>query len=746
MPRLRNPRISALLLPFAVLFAATLAGCGSGTAPVITVAPPLTPAVSLSATTLAFTGTTAGTTSAAQTVTVTSTGTASLGSIAVSVGGANPGVFTVSNNCPSSLNPGSACTITITFSPVSTATYTATISIADTATGSPQTITLTGSPTAASACRGSVTRPAYPTGSSNYAGLAINGKVFAGTTPQIGATVQLYASGTGGLGSAATALGSAATTDSNGAFAISAAYTCPNSLSMLYLVSKGGKPGATGTASTADVMVTVLGPCNGVASGLNFRVDEATTVAAAYAFAQFFSATGANMGATAGNFRGLALAANTAANIVNNLTGLAPGAAFPANAVTTPANQINALANALNACITTAANCTTLYAATTVSGSAAPANTFDAALSVAQHPGANTTAVYNATQLATAYTPALSAAPGDWALYVSYGGGGMNLPSGLGIDSTGQVWVANYQNVASLFSNTGVPVFTNGITGNNLINSYGLSIDQNDQAWIPNEQSSGNSGLGSISVFNSAGTPVTNILSGGLNYPVATLTDTSGSTWAVDYGNSHVSLYDRSFNSLAGTAGYTTSQYIFPVGVAVDSKCYAYIANGSDKTITKTSPDGTQFISYVVGNGPTGLAVDTSDNVWAADYYGNSVGQVDALGNVVGIYTNPAFAHPQALAVDGVGNIWVANYRNQPTLNNGTIAEIAGSKATVPGALLSPAIGYGQGAGLLESFAIAVDSGGNLWVTNFGNSTLTEFIGIAAPVRTPLIGPVAPTP
>ncbi len=42
---------------------------------------------------------------------------------------------------------------------------------------------------------------------------------------------------------------------------------------------------------------------------------------------------------------------------------------------------------------------------------------------------------------------------------------------------------------------------------------------------------------------------------------------------------------------------------------------------------------------------------------------------------------------------------------------------------------------------MLEAFALAIDASGNLWVTNFGNDTLTEFVGLATPVKTPLLGP-----
>jgi hypothetical protein len=70
---------------------------------------------------------------------------------------------------------------------------------------------------------------------------------------------------------------------------------------------------------------------------------------------------------------------------------------------------------------------------------------------------------------------------------------------------------------------------------------------------------------------------------------------------------------------------------------------------------------------------------------------------------------------------------------------------LAGAGATTPGAALSPAGGLGADAALLEAYAIAIDASGNVWVSNFGSNTLTQFIGVAAPVRTPLLGlPAAP--
>ena len=102
-------------------------------------------------------------------------------------------------------------------------------------------------------------------------------------------------------------------------------------------------------------------------------------------------------------------------------------------------------------------------------------------------------------------------------------------------------------------------------------------------------------------------------------------------------------------------------------------------------------------------------------------------------------YTGGGLNHPQGIAVDGAGNVWVANYRGP------SITELAGAASSTPGKVLSPPAGFAPDAGLLQAFAIAIDASGNVWATNFGSNTLTEFVGLAAPVKTPLLGlPQAP--
>lgn len=555
----------------------------------------------------------------------------------------------------------------------------------------------------------------------------------------------MYAAGTTGNGSApVTLLSSSLTPDSTGAITVPGTYTCPSSGSIVYLVARGGHVGS-GATNSGIVLASVLGPCSTISTSSSFTINEATTVAFAYAMAQFLS-PGGNLGGASTNTSGIKLAAAAAANLVNMSTGAQPGTTFPQTTGTAPTATINSLANLLNACIVSSGSsstaCTQLYSSASVSGNT-PSNTLDAVLNIAKHPGNNVAALYTQSAASTAYTPVLAAAPSDWTMFVTYAGGGMNDPSALSIDSAGNVWVANYFSVASLFSNTGTPMVANGITGDNLYSSYGIAVDANDTAWITNEQSSGgiNGGLGSMTLLSNASGSVTanTYGAGGLNFPISVAIDTGATSWIVDYGNSHLTLMDKTGSPLSGVSGYTTNQFIFPVAVAVDSKRNGYVANQSSNTITKVARDGSSFTSYVTGSGPSGVAVDGSDNVWVANYYGDTVNLVSSTGNVssTGGFTGGGINHPQGIAIDGSGTAWVANYRGP------SITQLAGASTAIPGAALSPAAGWGPDAKLLEAFSIAIDAAGNIWVSNFGSNTLTEFVGMAAPVKTPLLGPVS---
>jgi streptogramin lyase len=243
-------------------------------------------------------------------------------------------------------------------------------------------------------------------------------------------------------------------------------------------------------------------------------------------------------------------------------------------------------------------------------------------------------------------------------------------------------------------------------------------------------------------VLNSSGQSVagtSGYTAGGLYYPTSVSIDTDGSAWVVDYGNSHVTHLSSGGQALSGSSGYTSTYYAFPVAGAIDGSHDFWVANQSGTSVTKVSADGSQFTNYTCCDGPAGLAIDQKGNVWAANYAGNSVSEVSSTGTISGPFVSASMDHPQNVAIDGSGNVWLTNFRGN------AVTELAGASSAQPGAALSPAVGWGVDAGLVEGFPIAVDASGNVWVASFATNVLTEFVGAAAPVKTPLIAlPAAP--
>jgi hypothetical protein len=111
----------------------------------------LNPVIALSPSTLSFSQTT-GSTSLAQTVTVSNTGTAPLSIVSLSIGGAQAAEFqTVAGTTCSagaSVAANSSCAIKVAFTPAASGARSASLSIAHNAPGSPSSVTLNGTGTA----------------------------------------------------------------------------------------------------------------------------------------------------------------------------------------------------------------------------------------------------------------------------------------------------------------------------------------------------------------------------------------------------------------------------------------------------------------------------------------------------------------------------------------------------------------------------------------------------------------------
>jgi hypothetical protein len=78
-----------------------------------------------------------------------------------------------------------------------------------------------------------------------------------------------------------------------------------------------------------------------------------------------------------------------------------------------------------------------------------------------------------------------------------------------------------------------------------------------------------------------------------------------------------------------------------------------------------------------------------------------------------------------------VSNVWITN-----AVAAGSVAELNSS-----GIVLSPATGFGS---LNTPVSVAADASGNLWTANLGDSSVSELVGIASPIATPIAATVGP--
>lgn len=102
------------------------------------------PWLSVGASALSFGTQVVGTTSAAQTVTVTNTGTVPLNVSGVSFSGTNASDFAQTNTCTSAVQPTATCSVSVTFKPSATGSRPASIVITSDGTGGPETVSATG--------------------------------------------------------------------------------------------------------------------------------------------------------------------------------------------------------------------------------------------------------------------------------------------------------------------------------------------------------------------------------------------------------------------------------------------------------------------------------------------------------------------------------------------------------------------------------------------------------------------------
>lgn len=597
-----------------------------------------------------------------------------------------------------------------------------------------------------SGCAGSfpahfgVTNPTTPISSA----VKISGKVYGGQQPINGATIQLYTVGTTGLKSAATALiASPPTSASDGSFSITGLYSCTNATNV-YLVASGGNPGS-GSANSAISLAAALGPCATLlanASSTFIQVNEVTTVAAAYALAPF-AADFAHIGASGSLPAGISVAFANAALLANTTTGTAGGANL-ATGVTVPTAELNTLGNILASCINSSGlssgGCSALSTATATS------DTFDAAIAIARNPGAAAiTALYAQSDPQAPFQPslALSAAPNDFTVAVNMAGspGTLATPYGLAIDASGNAWVTNESGTTiAAFSPSGS--FTTS-TAAGLVGSRAVAVDKTGNLWVAN--TAGNSILeltptagfipglpGSVSLAGS-------FTAGGVDAPSALGIDSQNHVFAANFnGNSVTELSSTGAPLNSSPFTGSSNNIANPSGIALDSAGNIYVTSGLGYAV-KLSNTGVYAATYTDNalQGPVSLAIDPANDVFLTGFttgaaIAGAVSEFNAAG--VPALANPltvAGASPSGIASDGT-SIWVAN--STPAGSLGQLTYAAASP-------VSPAAGFGS---LNMPVAVAIDPSGSIWTANSGSNTVSKFIGLAAPVTTPLAANVGP--
>ncbi len=613
----------------------------------------------------------------------------------------------------------------------------------------------------------------------------LSGRVRGGQNPISGSKVLFYGGGTGGsYGSGATVLATA-TTDSHGDFRI-VTFTCPSGNPPTYLVALGGNPGLNPPVNNSAIaLVAGLGPCDSLSDSTFVVVNELTTVATEWPLAQFTDSSGQNIGApltnTLGQWNAFFSYYNLAqVNPVNFGVSGAPSLFLPSVSAcaggSPPVNcdglmRLNTLADILASCVNSSGPSST--PCTTLLGNTSSSNTASAAHYIATVPFVARSALFSLVTPNAPFLPILGSLPDGWEIALNHNpfGAAFSNPYALGFDSFGNVFVSDYSSnsvseleieryyrIGADYKNStakfDAPIaIAVDVSGNVFAANCGMQCSGGISIYGSVSELTAASSFGTGLNFNNTntGTPGAEFYS-----PFSLALDPSDDVFAANYNGQSVSELVASAFTTGHNFSSSGAGFADPIGIALDVSANVFVADYFDgvSELTEASSFGTGHNFHAAAakfNAPTSLQIDGFGNVFAANcgfYCSGSTGNgsVSELTGPPSYGTGHNFAPsgamldaPYILAQDGAGNLFTAN------VSGNSLSELMAPNYASVGSNFAP-----SGAGFNASLGVALDQSGNVWVGNCGSAcggtgsgSVSELIGLATPVVTPIQGCVA---
>ena len=256
-----------------------------------------------------------------------------------------------------------------------------------------------------------------------------------------------------------------------------------------------------------------------------------------------------------------------------------------------------------------------------------------------------------------------------------------------------------------------------------------------------------------------------NPLSDSFNTPTGVAADAGGNIYVADLNNNIIRKISAGTNGKAGAVstfagngtvgksngpGTTIATFNKPYDVVTDAAGNIYVSDFGNNIIRKITPGGqvTTFAGSGTAslndgpaatagfNGPAGLAIDASGNIYVADSGNNAIREISPAGMVITIAGNGSagfnnakgvsatYNDPTGLGVDATGNVFVADAGNnliREISPAGVISTFAGSSG-----VSGNTDGTGTGALFNSPRDVKVDGTGNLYVTDYNNNTIRK--------------------